>query len=227
MEAGRREDRTSIPMAPTLPERCSHTAIALLLLVASACARPSKDETPFEAAQQALRRGALDEALSHVDRGSRGVGCGSETPAVHQLRLLRAEILLAKPDIPAAAALVDLPIPDAPEFAQLRARQRYVRARIEVARGQLEQALATLESHRGPIRAQAESVSTPRCWPARRFSGSAAWTKPRRGSSRLSTRPNVEAINTGRLGAEQPGNAFRQPAAVRPSAAMVHTRPCR
>ncbi len=135
-------------MAPTLPETCSATrwAIALLLLIAPACARTSTDQTSFEAAQQALRRGALDEALSHVEHGITAAGTNRETPAVYQLHLLQAEILLAKPDVQGAAALLDQPIPDRSEYAPLRSRHRYVRARLEVARGQLEQALTTLDS---------------------------------------------------------------------------------
>jgi tetratricopeptide (TPR) repeat protein len=135
-------------MAPTLPESCNATtwAIVLLLLIATACSRTATDETTFAAAQQALRRGALDEARSHVEHGMKTAGADRETPAFYQFRLLQAEILLAKPDVAAAAALLDSPIPDRAEFAPLRPRQRYVRARLEVARGQLEQALATLNS---------------------------------------------------------------------------------
>ena len=131
---------------PTLRE--SHTPLRFalaLLLIASACGRSSLDSS-YAAAQDAVRRGALDEALSHVDRATTMTGSDLDNPSVHQLRLLRAEIFLAKPDIPAAAALVNSPIPDGYEFASSRARQRYVRARLEIARGQLKQALATLDS---------------------------------------------------------------------------------
>jgi hypothetical protein len=135
-------------MAVTHPKTCAATrcALALLVVIASACARRSTDDPPpaFDAAQHALRRGALDEALSHVDRGLAAV-VNPDSPDAHQLRLLRAEILVARPDLAAAAALVDAPIPDRPEFAAMRARQQYLHARVQVARGQLTPALATLE----------------------------------------------------------------------------------
>jgi tetratricopeptide (TPR) repeat protein len=116
-----------------------------LLLIAAACGRPSIDSS-FAAAQEALRRGALDEALSQVDRAVSAVGQKPGDPEIYRLRLLRAEILLAKPDVAGASALVDSPIPEGPEFVALRLKQRYVRARLEIARGQVKQALTTLES---------------------------------------------------------------------------------
>src|SRR5262245_46108916 len=122
MAAEWRADPTSIPMAATRPER-SRAAAALMLvsLVAAACRSRATDAAPpFEAAQQALRRGSLDEALSHIDRGLAAANGSSGMPAVHALRLLRAEVLLARPDIPAAAALVDVPIPEGAEFAAVR-----------------------------------------------------------------------------------------------------------
>jgi tetratricopeptide (TPR) repeat protein len=125
-------------------------AAAALLLIAAAC-RPSVTDSasPREAALQALRRGALDEALSHVARGIDDTRPDGDSPAVRQLRLLEAEILLAKPDVEKAAPLVAQPIPDSPEFAPLRTRHQYVRARLEVAQGQLKQALATLDALSG------------------------------------------------------------------------------
>ena len=131
---------------PTLRE--SHTSIRCalaLLLIASACGSSSLDSS-FTAAQDAVRRGAFDEALSHIDRATTAARSDLDNPVVHRLRLLRAEILLAKPDLPGAAALVNTPIPETPGLASSRARQRYVRARLEVAQGQLKQALTTLES---------------------------------------------------------------------------------
>jgi CHAT domain-containing protein/Tfp pilus assembly protein PilF len=120
----------------------------LLLLITPACRPSSSDSAPFDAAQQALRRGALDEALAHVERSLAAGSTRGDSAVVHELRLLKAEILLARPDVAASAALVDVQIPDQPEFAVARARQRYVRARIDVARGQLREALATLDGIR-------------------------------------------------------------------------------
>src|SRR5262245_48404078 len=119
-------------MAATRRERSGATvAVALLLLLVTAACRPSASAGPFAAAQEALRRGALDEALAHVERGLSADNARRDVPAAHLLRLLQAEILLARPDITGAAALADVPIPDQAEFAVVRARQQYVRARIQ------------------------------------------------------------------------------------------------
>jgi CHAT domain-containing protein len=115
-------------------------------MLVAACGRGPDHAPPYEAAEQALRRGAINEALSHVDRGITALGTDRGTPAAHQLRLLRAEILLAKPDVAGAAALLDNLIPLRPEFQALQPRSRYVQARLEIARGQVKQALTTLES---------------------------------------------------------------------------------
>ena len=112
------------------PRAAIRGVTATLLLIAAACGASATDSTsPFEAAQQALRRGALDEALSHVAAASAAQPRSTTTPATRQLRLLEAEILLARPDVDGASAIVALPIPDRAEFAPLRARHRYVRAR--------------------------------------------------------------------------------------------------
>src|SRR5688500_5827830 len=82
----------------------------LLVMLVAACGRGPDHAPPYEAAEQALRRGAINEALSHVDSGITALGTDRGTPAAHQLRLLRAEILMAKPDVAGAAALLDNPI---------------------------------------------------------------------------------------------------------------------
>ena len=130
---------------------------ATLLLIAVACGRSAPDSAnPLEAAQEAIRRGTLDTALSHVVGGIGDATPENDTPSTRQLRLLQAEILIAKRDIDGAAALVGLPLPDRPEFWPLQARRRYVQARLEVGRGQLKQALSTLQSldEVGPVPAE-------------------------------------------------------------------------
>ena len=100
----------------------------------------------FEAAQQAMRRGAIDEALSSIDRVQPPLDAAPDTFHAHESRLLRAEILIAKPNLAQAGALLDRPVPDGESFAPLRARDRYLHARLLVARGQLQQALSTADT---------------------------------------------------------------------------------
>ena len=142
----------------SLRDRCAAILqLATLLLIAVACGRSAPDSAnPLEAAQEAIRRGTLDTALSYVVGGIGDATPENDSPSTRQLRLLQAEILIAKRDLDAAASLVGLPLPDRPEFGPLQARRRYVQARLEVGRGQLRQALSTLHSldEVGPVPAE-------------------------------------------------------------------------
>src|SRR5262245_63814318 len=116
----------------------------ILAIVAFGCGGTSDAtfQQAFDAAHQAMRRGAIDEALSSIDRVQRPLDAAPDTFHAHQARLLRAEILIAKPNLAQAGNLLDLPVPAGESFAPLRARDRYLRARLLVARGQLPQALS-------------------------------------------------------------------------------------
>jgi CHAT domain-containing protein/tetratricopeptide (TPR) repeat protein len=122
-------------------------ALMLALLAAAACGQPAHElDTAIEAAQAALRRGAIDVALAELDRVQPRAERDRNSLDLHQLRLLRAEVLLAKPNVDEASRLLDTPLPDQPEFTSLGARERYLRARVQLARGQLKEALATLDT---------------------------------------------------------------------------------
>jgi CHAT domain-containing protein/Tfp pilus assembly protein PilF len=99
----------------------------------------------FEAASLAMRRGELVEALNHADRGLASVPSTLQSDRAWRLRLLRAEILLAKPDLKNALAALEQPVPDDAALAALRARHRYLVARSEVVQGRLTDALQALD----------------------------------------------------------------------------------
>jgi CHAT domain-containing protein len=124
----------------------TRTAVLIVLLAAGACGGTSRDlDQSFDAAQSAMRRGALDEALAESDRAMTLMRGDANAARAHEFRLLRAEILLTKPDLAAARALLDIELPSGEEFEALHARHRYLRARAQVAGGQLKEALAALE----------------------------------------------------------------------------------
>jgi CHAT domain-containing protein/Tfp pilus assembly protein PilF len=117
--------------------------------IAFGCGRSDAEvQRVLDSAQQALRRGALDDALASIDAVQPQLNTAPTSRAAHQARLLRAEVLVAKPDVARAAELLDTQVPSGEAFAPLRARDRYLRARIQVARGQLKQALVTADSVR-------------------------------------------------------------------------------
>jgi CHAT domain-containing protein/tetratricopeptide (TPR) repeat protein len=122
--------------------------IVAVVALGWACTSDANIQQAFEAAQQALRRGAIDEALSTIDRVQPRLDSDPASVEAHQSRLLRTEILIAKPDIAGASALLDTQVPDGERFARLRARDRYLRARLQLTRGQLQQALVAADQVR-------------------------------------------------------------------------------
>ncbi len=90
-------------------------------------------------------RGDLASALDTAKRGLTLTESTPESEAAWQLRLLRAEILLTKPDLSQALPILNQAMPEAPAFAALRARQKYLVARSQVVQGRLADALTTLD----------------------------------------------------------------------------------
>jgi CHAT domain-containing protein/tetratricopeptide (TPR) repeat protein len=122
--------------------------IVAIVALGWACRSDANIQQALEAAQQALRRGAIDEALSTIDRVQRRLDTDPGSVEAHQSRLLRTEILISKPDIAGASALLDTGVPEGERFTRLRARDRYLRARLQLTRGQLQQALVAADQVR-------------------------------------------------------------------------------
>jgi CHAT domain-containing protein/tetratricopeptide (TPR) repeat protein len=122
----------------------------LLVAAAVACGGRSDEEIEqaLAGARQAMRRGAIDEALSSVQRVRANLDADPESFHAHESRLLHAEILIGKPDLEHAGDLLGPQVPDQEAFGPLRARDRYLRARLQVARGHLADALSTADSVR-------------------------------------------------------------------------------
>src|SRR5262245_54511617 len=90
-------------------------------------------------------QGDLAQALDVADRGLALASASPESENAWRLRLLRAEILLAKPDLQQALPTLSQAIPDGASFAPLRGRQEYLVARSQVLQGRLAEALTTLD----------------------------------------------------------------------------------
>jgi tetratricopeptide (TPR) repeat protein len=122
-------------------------AAVLALWSIAACGATSERELDrtFDAATLTMRRGELTAALDGADRALALTASQPESQSAWKVRLLRAEILLAKPDLPQALPLLAQPLPDAPQFAPLRARQKYLVARSQVLQGRLPDALGSLD----------------------------------------------------------------------------------
>jgi CHAT domain-containing protein len=122
--------------------------VALALAAVSACATdPQRElESNLQAARTSIRRGELVEARARVDRALAKTQSDSE--AGWRLRLLRGEILLLQSQPAEVVGLVATPLPPDPRFNPLRAQQKYLEARLMVAKNQLADAQRMLETAR-------------------------------------------------------------------------------
>jgi CHAT domain-containing protein/tetratricopeptide (TPR) repeat protein len=116
--------------------------IVLLVMTSAACERRARPDALYATAAASLRRGDLDAALAQIDEAASQVRSASVQS--EHLRLLRVEVLLARPDLPQARQMLTQPVPQAPAFAIARARHRYLTARLQVVDGKLADALDTL-----------------------------------------------------------------------------------
>jgi CHAT domain-containing protein len=125
-------------------------AIALALLVAGACAR-TRNEQPlastFDASKAAVRRGELDEARALAERGLSLAPPDSEW--AWMFRLFRGEILLLQRQQPSEILpLLEAEVPADPAFDAVRARQKFLEARVLLTQNRLAEALAALDAGR-------------------------------------------------------------------------------
>jgi CHAT domain-containing protein len=125
----------------------TRVAVAAALIFACACAGRSQQriERTFAASQDALRRGELTGAETLADQGLALVRGEPDSQQAWKFRLLRAEIEIARLNFAEALPVLSAPLPAGPEFDALRARQKYLEAKILVARRQLPGALDALD----------------------------------------------------------------------------------
>lgn len=122
--------------------RCG-PVIALGILFCAACttSRATDAVAALERAQEAARRGALTEALGLVDEQLAAVPQADHSAVAWRLRLLRADLLVTRRDLDRAADVLEATLPPDPALTAVGVRQRYLKARVAVERGQLAQAL--------------------------------------------------------------------------------------
>ncbi|MGE0592193.1 MAG: CHAT domain-containing protein [Vicinamibacterales bacterium] len=117
---------------------------ALLMSVAtlcwSACAPSETAESLHDSAVRAFRDGALDAALATADRGL--ALADGEDATEGALQLLRAEILLQRPDPDLASVALETARVNSP---RLRARREYLRARLLALRRAFDEAALALD----------------------------------------------------------------------------------
>jgi len=121
----------------------TRVAVVLTLLAVSACVHPS-DRDPrqiLESARLAILRGELPHAQALASHGLALTEANTTSRWPWEFRLLSAEVLLAKRELPAALALLEAGIPSDPALDSLRGRQLFLRSRAKLAERQLKEAL--------------------------------------------------------------------------------------
>ncbi|MGE0460472.1 MAG: CHAT domain-containing protein [Vicinamibacterales bacterium] len=121
--------------------------VALAIVAASLRCAPSEATLArqYESAEFELRRGRLTAAQALAEQG---VSRTSDAPASEwawRFRLLVADILTAKLETPRALEVLQAPVPDDPKLAAVRARQKFLLARVRVSQGDLKAATALVD----------------------------------------------------------------------------------
>ena len=118
-------------------------AVALAVVLAAACAaqRTTAPDAVFDQAQDALRRGDTSGALGRTVEALSRLGLTDDSTDAWRLRLLHAEILITRREFANALAALERNIPDAPRLSAIRARKRYLDARLALSSNDLARAI--------------------------------------------------------------------------------------
>ena len=121
----------------------TRVAVLFTLLAASACVRTSDRDLrqTLESGRVAILRGDLPRAQTLASQGLKLTEANLTSRWPWEFRLLSAEILIAKRELPAAKPLLDAVLPSDPGLDSLRGRQLFLRARAKLAERQQKEAL--------------------------------------------------------------------------------------
>jgi CHAT domain-containing protein len=123
--------------------------VAIAVLAVAASCAVDKDRglaSTFEASRMAVRRGELVEARALAERGLELAQ--PDSPWAWTFRLFRGEILLLQHQPAEVLPLVSETAPASASFDEVRARQKYLQARLQLTQNRLPDALVTLEAAR-------------------------------------------------------------------------------
>src|SRR4051812_15690997 len=104
---------------------------ALILCLATCTPRPGFDELLSQISDE-IRTGSLPVAEQNISAADRSADERSHPDRAWRLRLLKAELCIAKGQFDAAARLIDTPIPEIPGRGKLEARRELQLAYIAI-----------------------------------------------------------------------------------------------
>ena len=113
-------------------------AAAVAVALSIACgSSPSTLDRDYASAQEQMRRGRIDDALTAAAEGATRAERGGDELRTWRFRLLVADAELSLGNLPAARRWLDQPVPARAELDSVRGRQLHLQARSKVAQGQL------------------------------------------------------------------------------------------
>src|SRR4051794_38665079 len=125
-------------------------AAVVLAVLACSCA-PAADRqlaAVFEQGERALRRGEFAETIKLADDGVRRAASAPATTWPWRFKLLGAEAAILSRDFGAAEPAIAASLPPEPAFDPIRARQKYLRAKLQIANRDLPAALRSVADAR-------------------------------------------------------------------------------
>lgn len=130
------------------PDRARVALLVALTILVCGCAGRRERElgATLDEAKLAERRGDLPRARSLAERGVALAPPDSEW--CWTFRLLRGEILVFEHQPAEVESLIAAPLPAAPSYALVRARQKFVEALLQRSRSEFDAALTTLDTAR-------------------------------------------------------------------------------
>lgn len=115
--------------------------VALAACAVAACVTaPAALDRLYDRALDQMRRGQVDEALQTAMDGATRADGVPDALRAWRFRLLAADALLTKLEVPAAMAVLEQAVPDGSGFEAIRGRQFHLLARAKVTQGQLSAA---------------------------------------------------------------------------------------
>jgi len=118
------------------------------LISAAACTGGTDLTAANDRAQEVFRAGDTAAALALIDAAVARPSDAGDSEAMWRLRLMRSEILIARRQFDPARELLQKIIPDRINLGPLRAKQRYLEAKLAFARNDLARTVAAVAEAR-------------------------------------------------------------------------------
>jgi CHAT domain-containing protein len=143
----RRNESANRATLHPIPRHCVAASVLLAVLCMATCSPHNRISLKdlYQHAQLLNRQDDLTQALVVSSQGLKRAWAEHDTDYYWRFRLLKAEVLLVRQDLPAASKLIEGTIPPSLDTGDLHARQWMDRGRLELSTGEAEKSLLAFE----------------------------------------------------------------------------------